>query len=151
MKHTLLPLIVVLSPGLATAAQAEPCQLSIDANDNMQFSTRQLEAPASCPEVTLTLHHVGKLAANVMGHNWVLTRSRDANAVSNLGPAAGLQHDYLPSSDARVIAATKIIGGGQTVTISFSTTGLKPEEDYTFFCSAPGHIALMKGKFLLKK
>jgi azurin len=145
-----IPLFVVLGLGIAAAAQADPCQLAIDSNDLMQFSVRQLEAPASCAQVTVTLHHVGKLAANVMGHNWVLTRSRDATAVANMGPAAGLQKDYLPTGDARIIAATKLIGGGQTATVTFSTSGLKPEEDYTYFCSAPGHIAVMKGRFTLK-
>lgn len=151
MKRLQLPMLMLLGCGVTVAAQAEPCQLSIDANDAMQFSTRQLEAPASCAEVTLTLHHVGKLAAGVMGHNWVLARARDASALANLGQAAGQQHDYLPAGDARVIAATKVIGGGQVATITFSTAGLKPEEDYAYFCSAPGHIAVMKGKFLLKK
>src|SRR4051812_21666405 len=107
-------LFALLASGAAVPAFADPCQLSIDANDLMQFSQRQLEAPASCSEIELTLHHVGKLTANVMGHNWVLTRARDATAVANLGAGAGLQHDFLPASDARVIAATKVIGGGQS-------------------------------------
>jgi azurin len=144
-------LLVVLGLSVTAAAQADPCQLAIDASDLMQFSVRQLEVPTSCAQVTVTLHHVGKLGANVMGHNWVLTRTRDAAAVANMGPAAGLQKDYLPAGDARVIAATQLIGGGQSATVSFSTAGLKPEEDYTYFCSAPGHIAVMKGKFMLKK
>ena len=141
----------VLASGVAAPALADPCQLSIDANDLMQFSQRQLEAPASCNEIELTLHHVGKLAANVMGHNWVLTRARDATAVANLGASAGLQHDFLPASDPRVIAATKVVGGGQSTVVRFSAANLKPEEEYAYFCSAPGHIANMKGRFVLKK
>jgi len=131
-------------------ALADACHIDIDANDQMQFSQRELAAPAACTEVELTLHHTGKLPAAVMGHNWVLTRSKDATAVATLGAAAGLPHDYLPVGDARIIGATRLVGGGQSASVKFNTTGLKPGEDYTYFCSAPGHIAVMKGRFILK-
>ena len=130
---------------------AGECRLSIDANDLMQYSARELSAPASCPEVEVTLHHVGRQPLAVMGHNWVLARAKDANVIANLGMAAGIKHDYLPQGDARIIAATKLIGGGESATVTFPTAALKPEEDYTFFCSAPGHIAVMKGRFKLRK
>jgi azurin len=135
----------------AAPALANECQLSIESNDLMQYSARQLTAPASCPEVEVTLHHVGKQAIDVMGHNWVLTRSRDANAIANLGMSAGIKNNYLPQGDARVIAATRLVGGGESATVKFDTAALRPDEDYTFFCSAPGHIAVMKGKFALRK
>ena len=151
MKPRLPALLALLASGAAVPAFADSCKLSIDANDLMQYSQRQLEAPASCSDIELTLRHVGKLAANVMGHNWVLTRGRDATAVANQGAAAGLPHDFLPAKDGRIIAATKIIGGGEATTTTFSTSGMKPEEDYVYFCSAPGHIAVMKGKFILKR
>ena len=49
--------------------------------------------------------------------------------------------------DARVIAHTKIIGGGQTTSVTFPTSKLKKGEAYTFFCSFPGHWSIMKGAF----
>lgn len=149
MRHR-SALLALLACGAAAPALADPCQISIDANDLMQYSQKQLEVPASCGEIELTLNHTGKLAAGVMGHNWVLTRARDATAVANSGASAGLQKDFLPANEPRVLAATKIIGGGQSTSVRFSTAGMKPEEDYTYFCSAPGHIAVMKGRFVLK-
>jgi azurin len=38
----------------------------------------------------LTLKHSGKLAAATMGHNWVLTKTADMQAVSTAGMAATL-------------------------------------------------------------
>jgi azurin len=128
-------------------AMASECQLSIEANDMIQFNQRVLSVPTSCTEVELTLRHVGVQPASVLGHNWVLAKSRDVAAVAIAGMNAGLTHDYQPAADARVIASTKVIGGGQTATIKFSTAGLTPNADYSFFCSAPGHTAMMKGKF----
>jgi len=143
----------LLAVMMAAAAPvlADECQLSIESNDLMQYSARQLTAPASCSEIEVTLHHVGKQPLAVMGHNWVLTRAKDANAIANLGMGAGVQNSYLPQGDARIIAATKLVGGGETATVRFGTALLKPDEAYTFFCSAPGHIAAMKGKFALRK
>ena len=133
--------------GLLTAIAASPafadeCSLSIDANDMMQFSSQQLSAPASCAQVEITLRHVGKQPVAVMGHNWVLARTKDAAAIAALGTAA---------NDARIIASTKLIGGGQTVSVKFPTAGMTPGESYQFFCSGPGHMAMMKGRFQLKK
>jgi azurin len=53
--------------------------------------------------------------------------------------------------DARVIAHTKVIGGGETDSVTFSTAALKAGEAYSYFCSFPGHSALMKGTLTLAK
>lgn len=121
------------------------CKLDIDANDAMQFDKKELDVAADCTQVTVTLKHTGKLPASAMGHNWVLVKTADVSAVANAGMAAGLAANYLPASDARVIAATKIIGGGETATVTFPVSKLTKGGDYTFFCSFPGHYVIMKG------
>ncbi|SBV49868.1 electron transfer protein azurin I [Xanthomonas bromi] len=85
------------------------------------------------------------MAATVMGHNWVLTKSADFQAVANAGVRSTLADSYLPKADPRVIAHTKVIGGGDSTTVSFPTGQLSKGTDYTFFCSFPGHWAMMKG------
>jgi azurin len=130
-----------------TAAHAGNCQLSIEANDLIQYNARALQVDASCAEVEVTLHHVGKQDAHVLGHDWVLARSADVAALANAGMAAGFDKGYLPPGDKRVIAATKIVGGGETATVRFSTSNLVAGGNYTFFCSYPGHTPLMRGRF----
>jgi azurin len=78
----------------------------------------------------------------------VLTKTADMQAVSTAGVSAGLDKDYLPAGDQRVIAHTKIIGGGESTSVKFKTSQLTKGGDYTFFCSFPGHSALMKGKLI---
>jgi azurin len=134
---------------LAAAAHAENCHVSIDANDMVQFNTRVLQVDAACLEVQLTLRHVGQMEAQVLGHDWVLARSSDVSALANAGAASGFAKGYLPPDDPRVIAATHIVGGGESTTISFSTEKLQPGVDYAYFCSYPGHSAVMRGKLLL--
>jgi azurin len=150
-KHTLLAAALVGANAFLFAAPASAadkvCKLEITGNDLMQYDKKELKAAADCTTIELTLKHVGKLAANAMGHNWVLSKTADAMAVSNDGIGAGLPAHYVKPGDKRVIAHTKVIGGGESDTIKFATSALKKGEDYTYECTFPGHNALMKGKF----
>lgn len=130
-------------------AWSQECALTIEANDQIQFNQKELRVSKSCKEVTLTLKHVGQLAANVMGHNWVLTATPDYQAVATAGQAAG-PPNYIPAGDARVLAATDVIGGGQSTSIKFDTSKLTAGGDYTYFCSFPGHFVLMNGKLVVQ-
>lgn len=141
-----LSLVLALLP--ATAAFAETCQVTISSDDAMKFDQSELAVAAGCTSVELTLKHTGTVAADVMGHNWVLTRTADYRPVAIAGGRMAIEDSYLPRDDARVIAQTPVIGGGESTTITFSTEGLTASEDYTFFCSFPGHWALMKGSFV---
>jgi len=135
---------------MATAhmAHAETCKLSIEGNDMMQYGARTLEVPANCNEVEVELKHTGHLAANVMGHDWVLAKASDMSAIVSAGMAAGFAHGYLPEGDKRIIAATKVVGGGEITTVKFSTAALQEGVDYLFFCTTPGHATMMRGKFV---
>jgi azurin len=136
-------LLLVCGP----AAAADACKVDLSGNDQMQYDKKELDVPASCKEVTVTLHHIGQLPAAAMGHNWVLVGTPDLTAVANAGMGVGLAGDYVPAGDKRVLAHTKVIGGGQTTSVTFSTAGLKAGGDYSYLCTFPGHNALMRGKF----
>jgi len=99
--------------------------------------------------VTVTLKHTGMLAANVMGHNWVLTATPDYQGVATAGQSAG-PPNFLPAGDARVLATTGVIGGGQETSVKVDLSKLTVGGDYTFFCSFPGHFVLMNGKFIVE-
>ena len=123
------------------------CQQVIEGNDMLQFNLKEMVVSANCKEVTVTLKHTGAMPANVMGHNWVLTNNSDFMPVAQAGGAAGIENNYVPIGDQRVLAATTIIGGGQETSVTFSIDSLVVGDDYTFFCSFPGHYAIMKGAF----
>lgn len=129
---------------------AQDCELTIDSTDQMKFDKDSLTVSSECSEVTLTLTHSGRMSVKQMGHNWVLSESADVQSIARDGVTAGLDNDYLQPDDERVIAATKQIGGGESTTITFSLDGLEPGGDYEFFCSFPGHVAMMRGKFIIE-
>jgi len=123
------------------------CKVDIAGTDQMQFDKKEIAVAADCTEVEVTLKHTGKLPAQAMGHNWVLAKTSDMAAVASEGMGAGLPGDYLKKADARVLAHTKVIGGGQTTSVKFATSALKKGEAYSFFCTFPGHSTMMKGAF----
>lgn len=147
MRYVMKIYAMILMSVTAVMAQAETCELTINSNDQMQFDQQEMTIDSSCTEVKLTLNHTGKLAKNVMGHNWVLTQTADFQAVAQAGMTAGLDNNHVPVGDDRVLAHTEVIGGGESTSITFSTSELSADGDYTFFCSFPGHWAIMKGSF----
>jgi azurin len=111
----------------------------------MQYDKKELKVAGDCAEVELVLKHTGKLPIQSMGHNWVLTKAADAADVGLAGVGAGRDNSYVDPNDKRVIAHTKLIGGGETTSVKFSTKALKKGESYSYVCTFPGHSALMKG------
>jgi azurin len=126
---------------------ADSCEQVIEGNDMLQFNLKEMKVSAACGSVTVTLKHTGVMAAEIMGHNWVLTSDADFMPVATAAAGAGLENNYVPVGDDRVLAATSIIGGGEETSVTFSIGGFSAGDDYTFFCSFPGHYAIMKGSF----
>lgn len=129
---------------------AQDCKLTIDSNDQMKYDKDSLTVSSECSEVTLTLTHSGKMAVEQMGHNWVLAESGDVQGIAQDGISAGLDNDYVKPDDERVIATTEQIGGGESTSITFSLEGLEAGGNYEFFCSFPGHVAMMRGDFIIE-
>lgn len=129
----------------APAAFGAECSVKLEANDRMQFNLDTIEVSKSCEEFTITLKHVGELARNVMGHNVVISATEYMEDVNRDGMQAGLENNYIKPNDPRVIAHTKVIGGGETASLTFDPAMLKQDVPYSFFCSFPGHAALMNG------
>ena len=141
----------VIFISLLTSAQlvSAACTLNVEVGDGLVFNAKELTVEKSCGSVAVNLKHTGTLAASVMGHNWVLTAEADANDVAAKGLAAGLANNYVPAGDSRVIAGTKIIGGGEATSISFSTDSLTAGGKYLYVCTFPGHSFVMRGTLIV--
>lgn len=148
MKTYAFALAGLLMAG-AQFAQADECSFTLNSNDAMQFDQKAIVVGKTCKEFTLNLVHTGKLPKTVMGHNWVLSKTEDSKAVASDGLSAGADNQYIKPGDERVIAFTKLIGGGETASVIFPVSKLTAGTAYTFFCSFPGHIAFMQGTLTL--
>ncbi|WP_300725319.1 azurin [Pseudomonas sp.] len=139
--------LLTLASGQLLAAE---CKVTVDSTDQMTYTTKAIEIDKSCKTFTVELKHSGSLPKNVMGHNWVLSKEADAQGIATDGISAGIDKSYLKDGDTRVLAHTKIIGAGETDSVTFDVSKLDPAEKYLFFCTFPGHIGMMKGAVTLK-
>ena len=149
LTRTLVAIALFGAAGLAQAAGN--CTISLKGDDAMKFDLKTATVSAACPTITVELAHTGKMAATVMGHNVVISATKDVDAVARDGIKAGVANNYVTKGDARVIAATTLVGGGQKTKVTFPGKKLTAGGDYTFFCSFPGHSMLMKGKLTVTK
>ena len=129
---------------------AAECSVTVDSTDQMSFNTKEITVDKSCKEFTVKLTHSGNLPKNVMGHNLVISKTADMQAIATEGMTQGLDKDYIKADNATIIAHTKMIGAGEKDTIKLDTSKLEAGGDYSFFCTFPGHISMMKGKVVVK-
>jgi azurin len=121
--------------------------IGITGNDMMQYSTKELKVKSGV-EVTLTMRHIGKMDLKVMGHNFVLLKPGIEIPTFSLEAAnAGEPENWIPNNGKDVIAHTKMIGGGQSTSVTFTAPAVGT---YDFICSFPGHSGIMKGKFIVE-
>ncbi|ELL13724.1 azurin [Neisseria meningitidis 61103] len=131
----------------AEAPAAGNCAATVESNDNMQFNTKDIQVSKACKEFTITLKHTGTQPKTSMGHNIVIGKTEDMDGIFKDGVgAAGT--DYVKPDDARVVAHTKLIGGGEESSLTLDPAKLA-DGDYKFACTFPGHGALMNGKITL--
>jgi azurin len=108
-----------------------------------RFNTEKLEAPGGS-KITLTFSN--KSDASTL-YNWVLVKKGAILRVANRGLEAGEAAGYLQEGDPDVIAATKLIKGGESDTIVFDAP---PPGVYSFLTTSPGMQAIMKGELTVK-
>lgn len=123
-------------------------KLTLEGSDQMKFNKKKLKVKAGS-EVELTLKHTGQMSKQAMGHNFVLLNQGVDMMAFGEKAAGAADNGYIPEDAGDdVIAHTEMIGGGESSTVTFTA----PEEkgEYDFICSFPGHVALMKGKFIVE-
>tara|TARA_B100001093_G_scaffold309940_1_gene295717 strand:- start:543 stop:1040 length:498 start_codon:yes stop_codon:yes gene_type:complete len=118
--------------------------VTLNSNDQMKFDKKIIKVNSN-QKVTITLNHTGRFPAASMGHNFVLVKNDvDINEYA-LRAAGARNSEYIPEGE-NEIAYTKMLGGGESDTITFDA----PEPGtYTFICSFPGHYQLMMGEFIV--
>ena len=146
MKITTCLIFAVITASLLNADQ----KITITGNDTMQFDVKEFTVKAGA-KVELTFKNVGKLPKLAMGHNLVILKE----GVSPLkfgqkimGMGASPTNPLPKESLVDVIAATKLLGPGESEKLSF--TAPKQAGLYQFLCSFPGHYAIMRGVMVVE-
>jgi len=114
-------------------------------NDSMQYNTNEIRVKSG-GTVTVNLTHSGQLPVEAMGHNFVLLKQGTDMAAFATKALSAKENGYIPEGD-EYIAHTKLVGGGESTSVTFDT----PEPgEYTFLCTFPGHYGVMNGKFIVE-
>lgn len=129
----------------AAPAADVSCEAVVESDDAMKFNTSEIAVSQSCKEFKITLKHVGSAPVTAMGHNIVVSKAADAQGVIADGMTAGAASNYVKEGDERVLAFTKLIGGGEETSLTLDTSKLAADGAYEFYCTFPGHYGLMKG------
>lgn len=134
------------STSTQTINDGEIVEILLTGDDQMRFNKSEITVREG-QTVRLTFQHVGQMAKNVMGHNFVLlAQGTDINQFGQEAVKAA-DNGYVPQNTTQVIAHTKLIGGGESTMIEF----VAPKAGtYDFICSFPGHYAIMRGKFIVQ-
>lgn len=151
-KRTSILTFIALTITALSAVQAvradEEKKIEISGGDTMKFDVTAIEANAG-QKVTLTLKNTGKIPMPAMGHNFVLLKAgTDAAAFANAGMTHPAEGYIAPEMADKVIAHTKVLGPGESDTITFTAPAAGK---YDYICSFPAHaIAGMKGVMTVK-
>jgi azurin len=119
--------------------------VEITVRDEMKYDLTSFEVKPG-QKVQLTVKNIGKLPKESMGHEVaVLAWNTDAAKFVE----EGLEHpetDFIaPEQQSKVLAHTKLLGPGESDTITFTAPRIPASYDYV--CTFPGHFASgMKGK-----
>lgn len=89
------------------------------------------------------------MPVSAMGHNFVLLKQGvDLRAFGNASAQSKAPDYDIPTELlSNIIAHTKMIGGGESVSIKFVAPA---KGTYQFLCTFPGHYGMMKGLFIVE-
>jgi azurin len=134
------------TPATPEVAKQDTIKITLNSNDKMQYDLSEIDVYEG-QTVVLTLNHTGTMPIASMGHNFVLLK-QGTDLVKFEEEAAKAQKDgYIPTDAGDIIAHTKLIGGGESDTVTFTAPAIGT---YDYMCSFPGHYSVMKGKFNVK-
>lgn len=127
---------------------AGDCSFTLHAGDSPSWDASNIDVPSACTKFTIKLEHTGQMPRWIMGHNVVVSKVEEVNAVERAGIGAGPYRSYVEPSDKRVVARSKLAGGGETVSATFDTARLHSGH-FAYFCTFPGHLKGMQGTLTL--
>ena len=131
---------------IATSVFASNCEIKIEGSDMMKYDVAEITLDTSCDQTKISLKHSGKLPINAMGHNVVIVEEKNLSKITQqINFSLGVEKGYLPDSE-DIIFISAMVGGGDTTELEMDMSKLDKTKSYVFFCSFPGHWALMRGK-----
>ncbi len=139
---------VAFASVLIPAQAADPKKVEISATDQMKYDVTDITVKVGQP-LTITLTNNGSLPKAAMAHDLVVLRlGTDAPAYVAESSKHAAENYLAPELADKVLRATKLLGPGDSDTITFTP---KAAGSYEFVCTFPAHYAAgMKGTIIVE-
>ncbi|MGZ4985778.1 MAG: plastocyanin/azurin family copper-binding protein [Chthoniobacterales bacterium] len=127
--------------GCSPAPQTPPKEVTIQADDKMRYDVTAFDATPG-QKIAVTIKNVGTTPKFSMGHNFVmLDKAVNVQNVTTFLDKASTEaaHDYVPPGAKEVLAHSKLLGPGESETVTFNAPFVPGE--YLYLCSFPGHYS----------
>jgi azurin len=150
MNVKLSALICVLGLSLIGNLSAATVRtIEITVNDQMKYDVATINAKPG-ETIKIKLKAAGSMPKNIMAHNFVvLKKTADVNAFVTKANTSNTTGYMPPDLKTQVIAASGLIGNGETTEITFKAPAAAGS--YPYLCTFPGHYAAgMKGTLVIK-
>jgi azurin len=140
--------LLIVSVGSVTLRADDTKTVTIHTSDTMKYDVTDIEATAG-QKVTVTLINAGTIPKAAMAHNFVLLKAGSDVTVFATAALTHQDTDYMPPELAgEVIVATKLLGPGESDTVTFTAPAAGV---YDYLCTFPGHaMAGMRGTLTVK-
>ena len=137
------------APAAAKAAAGGVRTIEITGSETMKYDVTEITAKPG-EKLRIVLKAVGSMPKIAMAHNVVVLKAgASAMEVSNAAFNAR-ETDFIPAAmKDKILAFTKLAGGGETAEVTFTVPAKAGKYDY--LCTFPGHFAAgMKGVLTVK-
>jgi len=139
------------APTAVPAATAKPAAPVVvldlgTKGDELSWDKTALSAPAGS-KITIRFSNMSGAGSGMLHNVVVLKAGASIDGVAADGIAAGEANNYLKPNDTRVLAASKLIKGGEKLDLTFDAPA---PGDYIVTCTFPGHYVLMKLTLTIK-
>jgi len=123
--------------------------IEITGSETMKYDVTEIAAKPG-ETLRVVLKSVGTMPKIAMGHNFVLLKAGASPMEVSNAAFNARETDFIPAAmKDKILAFTKVAGGGETVEVTF-TAPAKPGK-YDYLCTFPGHFAAgMKGVLTVK-
>jgi len=127
--------------------QPEKVEFNLTGNDQMKFNLNTMVVNEG-DRVIVNFVNIGKMAKEVMGHNFVLLKQGVDLAAFAAKAAAEKDNEYIPAGELdNIIVYSKLLGPGEETVIEFTAPA---KGSYKYVCSFPGHYTTMQGTLIVR-
>ena len=123
--------------------------VEITGSETMKYDVTEITAKPG-ERIRVVLKAVGSMPKIAMGHNFVLLKAGASPMEVSNAAFNARETDFVPAAmKDKILASTKLAGGGETVEVTFTAPAKAGKYDY--LCTFPGHFAAgMKGVLTVK-